>query len=154
MQERVKVKQQIMEKSLMSRNYFGCQPVRCMAAWLKHRMPAVVIWLMAVCLMFLGPGPARGDEPPQPPAGGTSNAQVSIDNFSFSPKELTVAVGTTVTWTNHDDVPHVVASADDQFQKSGGLDTDESFSHTFTVAGNYLYFCSIHPHMTGKIIVK
>jgi Plastocyanin len=51
-------------------------------------------------------------------------------------------------------VPHVVASADDQFKKSGALDTDESFSHTFTTAGNYTYFCSIHPHMTGKIIVK
>jgi plastocyanin len=84
----------------------------------------------------------------------TSKAEVRIDNFSFSPKEITVAVGTTVTWTNHDDVPHVVASADDQFRKSPALDTDESFSHTFSTAGSYTYFCSIHPHMTGKIIVK
>lgn len=87
-------------------------------------------------------------------AAGASKAEVGIDNFSFLPKEITVPVGTTVTWTNHDDVPHVVASADDQFKKSAALDTDESFSHTFTTAGNYTYFCSIHPHMTGKIIVK
>jgi plastocyanin len=85
---------------------------------------------------------------------GAARAEVVIDNFSFLPKEITVPVGTTVTWTNHDDVPHVVASADDQFKKSGPLDTDESFSHTFTTVGNYTYFCSIHPHMTGKIIVK
>ena len=116
-----------------------------MAALLNYRTPLVVIWVMAVSLAFLGLMRTRGS---------AGNAQVSIDNFSFSPKELTVAVGTTVTWTNHDDVPHVVASADDQFKKSGALDTDESFSHTFTAAGNYLYFCSIHPHMTGKIIVK
>ena len=103
------------------------------------------------------PGPytsSRGEPEQSSAAVATTNAQVSIDNFSFSPKEVTVAVGTTVTWTNHDDVPHVVASADDQFKKSAALDTDESFSHTFTATGNYLYFCSVHPHMTGKIIVK
>jgi plastocyanin len=98
----------------------------------------------------------RGEDfaPQQSLPAGASKAEVVIDNFSFLPKEITVPVGTTVTWTNHDDVPHVVASADDQFKKSGPLDTDESFSHTFTTAGNYTYFCSIHPHMTGKIIVK
>ena len=92
--------------------------------------------------------------PQQSVPAGASEVEVGIDNFSFLPKEITVPVGTTVTWTNHDDVPHVVASADDQFKKSAALDTDESFSHTFTTAGSYTYFCSIHPHMTGKIIVK
>ena len=98
----------------------------------------------------------RGEDftPQQSLPTDASKAEVVIDNFSFLPKEITVPVGTTVTWTNHDDVPHVVASADDQFKKSGALDTDESFSHTFSTAGNYTYFCSIHPHMTGKIIVK
>src|SRR5262245_39586628 len=85
---------------------------------------------------------------------GSNKTEVAIDNFSCSPKELSVAAGTTVVWTNHDDVPHVVASADDQFKKSAALDTDESFSHTFTTAGTFTYFCSIHPHMTGKVIVK
>lgn len=80
-------------------------------------------------------------------------ASVTIDNFSFSPKEITVAKGTTVTWTNHDDVPHTVVSGDKKF-KSKALDTDEKFSFTFTDSGTYAYFCSVHPVMTGKVIVK
>jgi plastocyanin len=80
---------------------------------------------------------------------------VGIDNFAFGPKELTVAVGTTVTWINHDDEPHTVVSADDtKLFKSGALDTDDKFSFTFAKAGTYQYFCSIHPHMTGTVVVK
>jgi plastocyanin len=82
-----------------------------------------------------------------------AEASIMIDNFSFSPKEITVAVGTTVTWVNHDDVPHTVVSPDKKF-RSKALDTDDSFSFTFTDAGTYNYFCSVHPIMTGKIIVK
>jgi len=83
-----------------------------------------------------------------------STTEVLIDNFSFSPKTFTVPVGTTVTWTNHDDVPHVVASINNQFEKSLALKAGQSFSRTFATAGTYSYFCSIHPRMTGKIIVK
>ena len=79
--------------------------------------------------------------------------EVKIDNFSFGPAELTVSVGTTVTWTNRDDIPHTVVSTDKVF-KSKVLDTDEKFSYTFTQAGSFPYFCSIHPKMTGKVIVK
>ena len=79
--------------------------------------------------------------------------EVKIDNFSFGPAELTVAVGTTVTWTNRDDIPHTVVSTDKVF-KSKVLDTDEKFSYTFTQAGSFPYFCSIHPKMTGKVAVK
>ena len=79
--------------------------------------------------------------------------EVKIDNFSFGPAELTVAVGTTVTWTNRDDIPHTVVSTDKVF-KSKVLDTDEKFSYTFTQAGSFPYFCSIHPKMTGKVVVK
>jgi plastocyanin len=79
--------------------------------------------------------------------------EVKIDNFSFGPAELTVPVGTTVTWTNGDDIPHTVVSTDKVF-KSKVLDTDEKFSFTFTKAGTYPYFCSIHPKMTGKIVVQ
>jgi plastocyanin len=78
---------------------------------------------------------------------------VSIDNFSFSPKEMTVAKGTTVTWVNRDDVPHTVVSPDKKF-RSKALDTDDEFSFTFTDTGTYSYFCSVHPVMTGKIIVR
>jgi plastocyanin len=82
-----------------------------------------------------------------------TTAEVKIDNFSFGPATLTVAPGTTVTWVNHDDIPHTVVSTDSVF-KSKVLDTDEKFSFTFTKAGNYPYFCSIHPKMTATVVVK
>jgi len=80
-------------------------------------------------------------------------AEVKIDNFSFGPAALTVPVGTTVSWTNRDDIPHTVVSTDGVF-KSKVLDTDEKFSFTFSKAGTYPYFCSIHPKMTGKVLVQ
>jgi len=83
-----------------------------------------------------------------------TRTEVVIDNFSLSPKTFTAPVGATVTWTNHDSVPHVGTSADDQFKKSPVLKTGQRFSNTFTTAGTYSYFCSIHPRMTGEIIVK
>ena len=82
-----------------------------------------------------------------------ATAAVKIDNFSFGPATLTVAVGTTVTWVNHDDIPHNVVSTDGLF-KSKVMDTDEKFSFTFTKAGTFPYFCGIHPKMTGKIVVQ
>jgi plastocyanin len=78
---------------------------------------------------------------------------VTIDNFVFSPERLTVKVGTSVTWTNHDDIPHTVAAKDRGF-KSRVMDTDESFTFTFSTPGEYTYFCSLHPHMTGTIVVE
>ena len=80
--------------------------------------------------------------------------EIVIANFSFSPKRFTVPAGATVTWTNHDNVPHVVSSADNQFQKLPLLKPGQSFSNTFATAGTYSYFCSIHPQMTGKITVR
>ena len=77
---------------------------------------------------------------------------VMIDNFTFEPKALTVKVGTTVTWKNRDDIPHLVVSAGKFRSKT--LDTDDAFSFTFTSAGDYTYFCSLHPHMTGTIKVE
>lgn len=79
--------------------------------------------------------------------------QVKIDNFVFSPNPLTVAVGSTIRWTNQDDIPHNVVSDDKSF-KSKALDTDDTFTYTFTKPGTYTYFCSIHPKMTGKVIVQ
>jgi amicyanin len=83
----------------------------------------------------------------------TSSTEVKIDNFSFGPATLTVAAGATVTWTNRDDIPHTVVSEDKAF-KSKVLDTDEKFSFTFAKPGTYSYFCSVHPKMTGKVVVK
>jgi plastocyanin len=79
---------------------------------------------------------------------------VTIDNFTFAPKELTVPVGTTVKWTNRDDIPHTVVEAGSRIFRSKALDTDDTFSYTFGSAGTFTYFCSLHPQMTGKIIVK
>jgi plastocyanin len=84
-----------------------------------------------------------------------SMMEVKIDNFTFGPATLTVSVGTTVTWINKDDIPHTVVSTDDpKTFKSKVLDTDEKFSFTFSKAGSYPYFCSIHPKMTRKVIVQ
>jgi plastocyanin len=85
-------------------------------------------------------------------AQDTTNV-VTIDNFTFTPRELTVAVGTTVTWINHDDIPHLVVNKDKAF-RSKALDTNDSFSYTFASAGTFDYFCGLHPHMVGKVIVK
>lgn len=79
--------------------------------------------------------------------------EVLIDNFTFGPQDLTVAVGTTVKWVNHDDIPHTVVDGNKAF-RSKALDTDDSFSFTFASAGSFDYFCGLHPHMQGKIIVK
>jgi plastocyanin len=78
---------------------------------------------------------------------------ITIDNFTFSPKELTVAVGTTVKWVNHDDIPHTIVEKKTTF-RSKALDTDDSYSFTFTSAGTFDYFCGLHPHMVGQVIVK
>lgn len=91
-------------------------------------------------------------------AGGRSAAeshQIAIDNFTFSPAELTISAGETVAWINRDDVPHTATAVKKPREfDSGALDTDQGFSHQFTARGTYEYFCAIHPHMTGKIIVQ
>jgi amicyanin len=80
------------------------------------------------------------------------DAAVKIDNFTFGPQELKVKAGTTVTWTNGDDIPHTVVSPNNF--RSKVMDTDGTYSFTFTTPGTYKYFCSLHPHMTGTIIVE
>jgi len=84
------------------------------------------------------------------PAG----VELKIDNFSFGSMTLTVAAGTTVTWTNHDDVPHTVVSDDKTTFRSKALDTGDQFSYTFMKPGKYSYFCSVHPKMTAEVVVQ
>lgn len=86
-------------------------------------------------------------------AAAAPDAEVKIDNFAFTPAKLTVPAGTQVTWTNRDDIPHTVVSEDKSI-KSKALDTDEKFTFTFTKAGTYSYFCSLHPKMQGTIVVQ
>jgi len=82
-------------------------------------------------------------------------ARVVIDNFAYSPREITVTAGTKVTWVNHDDSPHTVTSTvKPKAFDSGALDTDATFAFVFAAPGTYEYFCAVHPHMTGKVIVK
>jgi plastocyanin len=95
----------------------------------------------------------RAAEPDGGNLAAADATQVVVDNFSFTPAMAAVPVGTTVTWTNHDDIPHNVVSPDQKF-KSPVLDTDEMFSHTFAAAGTYKYYCSIHPRMTGQVVVR
>jgi plastocyanin len=100
---------------------------------------------LAIALIAAGPTLASGE----PPA-----VTVTIDNFAFGVPTVTVAPGDTVTWINHDDEPHTVVSDDGKTFRSKALDTGERFSFTFMQAGTYGYFCSVHPHMTAKVVVK
>jgi amicyanin len=84
----------------------------------------------------------------------TAASAVSIDNFTFGPQTLTVKAGTTVTWTNKDDIPHGIASDNNAFAKSKALDTDDSYSFTFTTPGTYQYFCYVHAFMKGTVVVE
>ena len=104
--------------------------------------------MIAVLLLSAGsPSATASDQP------SATNAEIAIDNFSFGPQTLTIPVGTTVTWTNRDDIPHTVVSTDGVF-KSKVRDTGEKFSYTFGKAGTYSYFCSVHPKMAGKVVVQ
>jgi plastocyanin len=113
------------------------------------RIVGVVMPIMiAMLLLFAGSPSVKANDQPS-----AANVAVKIDNFVFGPQAITVPVGTTVTWTNSDDIPHTAVSTDGVF-KSKVMDTDEKFSYTFTKAGTYSYYCSVHPKMTGQILVK
>jgi plastocyanin len=113
--------------------------------WVASFTAAVVI---AIVLLVAGPPVVTASGQPS-----AANAAVNIDNFVFGPQTITIPVGATVTWTNKDDIPHTSVSTDGVF-KSKVLDTDEKFSYKFEKAGTYPYYCTIHPKMTGKIIVQ
>jgi plastocyanin len=116
-------------------------------------MPWLTRWIAPAAVILAAVGAGLLLHP-----GGMVNAaevrEVEIDNYSFSPGDLTVPAGTTVTWINHDETPHtVVAAGDPRAFRSGGLDTDDKFSFTFTKPGIYTYLCTVHPYMTGKVLV-
>jgi plastocyanin len=116
----------------------------------KNNVWVAGVAVSVVIAMMLLAGPSSVTANAQPSAASTV---VKIDNFSFGPQMVTVPVGTTVTWTNSDDIPHTSVSTDGVF-KSKVLDTDEKFSYTFTKAGMYPYYCTIHPKMTGTVVVQ
>lgn len=107
-----------------------------------------VVVIIAIVLMLAGsPIVAENDQP------SAASMEIKIDNFSFEPQTVTIPVGATVTWVNRDDIPHTSVSTDGVF-KSKVIDTDGNFSYTFAKAGTYPYYCSIHPKMTGQVVVK
>ena len=99
--------------------------------------------------MVMGPGASSGSR--NAPKLGPN--EIGIDNFQFTPRTLTVKPGTSVSWVNGDDVPHLIASADGRFQSSKLLDTGNRFTVSFPKGGTYSYFCSLHPQMQGKVVV-
>jgi len=121
---------------------------------LKHLNTGTLALAMFVVLALLSSTHGTDSQTRDSVPVRATKTEVTIDNFSFSPSTLTLSVGATVIWINHDNVPHVVSSAGNQFKKSTVLKTGQTFSHTFMATGTYSYFCSIHPRMTGKIIVK
>ncbi len=111
--------------------------------------------IRAALLAAVGAGWLVSVGAPESPSAGEAAVQpaVRIDNFTYTPSTLVVAPGTTVTWTNDDDDVHTVVDKERKF-KSAALDTNDTFTQTFTTPGEYDYFCSLHPQMTGKIVVK
>jgi plastocyanin len=139
----------------MSRDRFKRKKTKKIKSGKETTMTGKNMWvaglaMVMAAMLLLFAGSPRVEANDQPSAAA---ADVKIDNFSFAPQTVTVAVGTTVTWTNRDDIPHTVVSTDGVF-KSKVRDTDEKFSYTFTKAGTYPYFCSVHPKMTGKVVVQ
>ena len=114
---------------------------------MSKRIPIALGGFVAVFLLPMGPVAAVQAKE------AAAASQVRIGNFVFTPAEITVAPGTTVTWVNEDDIPHTVAASSGAFH-SKAMDTDQQYSFTFTTLGTYDYFCALHPHMQGKIVVK
>ena len=116
---------------------------------LRTRLHTLAIVAVVVTLTAIHGTSAQAGQDNKP----AKTAAIEIDNFKFGMASIEVAVGTTVTWTNRDDVPHTVTSSKKVF-KSPPLDTGETFSYTFKEAGTFEYYCSVHPHMIGTIVVK
>ena len=111
---------------------------------IAHPVRAGAILALVLCVAFVMPAIFAAAAPPAP--------AVDIAKFAFAPKEITIAPGTKIVWTNHDETPHTVTSNDKSFA-SKGLDTDDKFEHTFASEGDFTYYCTVHPFMTGVVHV-
>jgi plastocyanin len=140
-----------------SPSHYQKHAARCvivLSPFLRHLNIRTLAFVMFVAFTLLTSIRGKESEIKDLASTKATKTEVVINNFSSSPKKSTVPVGTTVTWTNHDNVSHAVTSADNQFKKSPILKTGQRFSNTFAAAGTYSYFCSIHPRMTGEITVE
>ena len=124
-------------------------PAKSLSNTIRSALVAAALGAATATMLAAVVLPGWAQNAPQAKAGA-----ISIDNFTFTPQTLTVKAGTRVTWTNRDDIPHGIASENNAFARSKALDTDDSYSFTFTAPGTYKYFCYIHPHMTGTILVE
>ena len=115
----------------------------------KNRLAALLFGLTFLNLFVF----SRADEM-NTPSAGTKESRIEIKDFAFNPQTITVKSGAKITWINRDEEPHTVVSVEKQFKKSQALDTDEEFSVTTGAPGTYTYFCSVHPKMTGTIVVE
>ena len=102
---------------------------------------------LVLCAAFAVPAIFAAEAPSAP------TVDLNVAKFAFAPKEITIAPGTKIVWTNHDETPHTVTSNDKSFA-SKGLDTDDKFEHTFTSEGDFGYICTVHPFMTGVVHVR
>lgn len=132
-----------------------CEARSCLTRSRLARIAAIIGVAILFCVAAYRPilGLAGHVDAEEAGAKPAATVTVKIDNFTFAPDTITVAPGTTVTWINGDDIPHTVTEKNREF-KSQALDTDDKFSHTFSTPGEVDYFCSLHPHMTGRIIVE
>jgi plastocyanin len=112
-----------------------------------HPLRACVVLALVFCAAFVMPAIFAAAAPPAP------TVEVNITKFAFGPKEIAIAPGTKIVWTNHDETPHTVTSSDKSFA-SKGLDTDDKFEHTFATEGDFTYICTVHPFMTGVVHVR
>lgn len=119
------------------------------------RICIFAVEILLVLATLAAPGGAFADSSKTGAAARaqSTGVEITIDNFSFTPAIITIKTGTQITWKNRDDIPHTVVSSDNLF-KSKALDTDDTFSFTPSKPGTYLYFCSLHPKMTGKVVVE
>jgi plastocyanin len=114
---------------------------------IPYPLRACAVLALVCCAAFLTPAIYAAATSPSP------TVDLDIAKFAFAPKEITIAPGTKITWTNHDEAPHTVSSSDKSFA-SKGLDTDDKFEHTFTSEGDFSYICIVHPFMTGVVHVR
>lgn len=112
-----------------------------------HPLRASAVLALVLCAAFVMPAIFAAAAQPAPAV------DLNITKFAFAPKEITIAPGTRITWTNRDEAPHTVTSNDKSFA-SKGLDTDDKFEHTFASEGDFSYICTVHPFMTGVVHVR
>ena len=116
----------------------------------KNTLAALVCGVSLLNLSLL----ALGGEMKNPDSTGSKQNRIEIKDFAFNPQTVTVKSGGKVTWINRDEEPHTIVSVEKQFKKSTALDTDQEFTITAGAPGTYSYFCSVHPKMTGTIVVE